>query len=77
MLGEDLTRDDEAAMGPDGKLYHADGLYHRLPEHLRPLVGEIRQWEKDLLADPRSACVYADWCDTQGWSERAGELRRT
>lgn len=76
-IGEELSPNDPVRI-EGTRLYHADGLFLRLPTHMREHVREVRQWEKMLTEDrDGTAGVYADWCEEHDWSQRAGELRTT
>jgi hypothetical protein len=48
-----------------------------LPSFLLSKWEEIHQWEESIKKnDPSRLLVYADWCEENGWTERATELRR-
>lgn len=47
-----------------------------VPEHLEARAMEIVAWELALADDAQTALPYSDWCEAQGWMERALELRK-
>lgn len=48
-----------------------------VPRELLSYWPEIREWERQVAADPSLAPIYADWCHEHGWLERAALLERS
>lgn len=50
--------------------------WYQVPMHMLPICDQISQWERSIWGnDPVSMAAYADWCEEQGWQERARALR--